>query len=481
MSAVRAAAPTTVPFWLNGQPVEVATFGARRLIDVLRVDFGLTGPKEGCGEGECGACSVLLDGDVVVSCLLPVAQVAGRSVVTVEGLEAMAAPADGADAIALDPLQRAFHETGAVQCGMCTPGMLLAARAYLDRGGGPDPDAIREAIAGNLCRCTGYVKVVDAIMRAALDPALEGDGHGPAIDLHAPARSEVRRVHGSEDGETVFRPRTIDEALDLLATDGRRAIVGATDVMVELARSRPDDVPALVDLGLIGDLHGIDLAHGELIIGAATTYAELRRSPLVGDVLPVLGDVAAQVGAAQIQNRGTVGGNIVTASPAGDLLPLLLAIEASFDVVGRNGGRTIPASAFWTGYRETAIDSGEILTKVRIPVIPGREVRFRKVGTRRAQAIAKVSLAIAWRPVGDAWRGVRIGLGSVAERPIRALGAEAALEGSVPNAAIAALAAAAVERDCRPIDDIRSTAAYRRAVTGRILRRFVLDAAAARA
>ena len=150
---------TTIQFSVNGTATEVDVPGMRRLLDVLREDLALTGTKEGCGEGECGACTVLVDGAAVDSCLVPVCQVAGADVRTVEGL----APATDS----LDALQQAFLVTGGAQCGICTPGMLMAARAYLDAGGGPDEDAIRESIAGNLCRCTGYTKIVEAIARVA--------------------------------------------------------------------------------------------------------------------------------------------------------------------------------------------------------------------------------------------------------------------------------------------------------------------------
>jgi carbon-monoxide dehydrogenase small subunit len=149
-------------FLVNGTPAEVDAPGMRRLLDVLREDLGLTGTKEGCGEGECGACSVILDGQVVDSCLVPVCQVDGRIVRTVEGLS-LAVRERGE----LDALQESFLERGAAQCGICTPGMLMAARAYLDAGGTPDEPAIREAIAGNLCRCTGYTKIVEAIASVA--------------------------------------------------------------------------------------------------------------------------------------------------------------------------------------------------------------------------------------------------------------------------------------------------------------------------
>jgi aerobic carbon-monoxide dehydrogenase small subunit len=145
-------------FSVNGDDVALEVPGMRRLLDVLREDLGLTGTKEGCGEGECGACSVLIDGEVVDSCLVPVSQVDGTSVMTVEGLAT-----DGR----LDALQDAFLQHGGAQCGICTPGMLMSARAYLDQGGAPVDEDIREAIAGNLCRCTGYTKIIDAIAAAA--------------------------------------------------------------------------------------------------------------------------------------------------------------------------------------------------------------------------------------------------------------------------------------------------------------------------
>jgi aerobic carbon-monoxide dehydrogenase small subunit len=156
-------------FSVNGDPVELAVPGMRRLLDALREDLGLTGTKEGCGEGECGACTVLVDGQVVDSCLVPVCQVDGCEVRTVEGL---------ADRERLDPLQEAFLDHGGAQCGICTPGMLMAARAFLDAGGAATDDTIREAIAGNLCRCTGYTKIIDAIAAAAV--ARDGGPAGAA-------------------------------------------------------------------------------------------------------------------------------------------------------------------------------------------------------------------------------------------------------------------------------------------------------------
>jgi aerobic carbon-monoxide dehydrogenase small subunit len=156
----------TYRFTVNGQEAALDVPGMRRLLDALREDLGLTGTKEGCGEGECGACSVIVDGQIVDACLVPVCQIDGSDVRTVEGL--------GADGGQLAPLQQAFLETGGAQCGICTPGMLMAAQAYIDDGGGPGEDHIREAIAGNLCRCTGYTKIIDAIALAAEARAVPG-------------------------------------------------------------------------------------------------------------------------------------------------------------------------------------------------------------------------------------------------------------------------------------------------------------------
>jgi carbon-monoxide dehydrogenase small subunit len=165
---------TSIGFIVNGAPTEVDVPGMRRLLDVLREDLGLIGTKEGCGEGECGACSVLLDGALVDACLVPICQVDGADVRTVEGLGRP--PADGAAVTAddLDTLQAAFLETGGAQCGICTPGMLMAGHAFLASGVAPTDEAIREAIAGNLCRCTGYTKIVEAIALAASHPAGAG-------------------------------------------------------------------------------------------------------------------------------------------------------------------------------------------------------------------------------------------------------------------------------------------------------------------
>ena len=287
-------------------------------------------------------------------------------------------------------------------------------------------------------------------------------------------------------------PASLAEAWAILAgstaDDQVTPIAGGTDVMVRITGEIGEPPGRMVDLSRLDDLRGITVDGQGVVIGALTTYTEIRHSDLCREHLPALVEAAATIGAAQIQNRGTIGGNAANASPAGDTLPVLLALDASFVVAGPRGERTVPASKFWVAYRRTALAPDELILAVRIPIRGGREMRFRKVGTRRAQAISKVVLAVAWReeydaegPVGAAaragsWRDVRVALGSVADRPIRATGTEAVLDGGSPTPETADAAAEALAAEIQPIDDVRSTADYRRAVAARTLHRIVRDA-----
>ncbi len=279
-------------------------------------------------------------------------------------------------------------------------------------------------------------------------------------------------------------PRRLFEAYELLAA-GHAAgaapvpIAGATDLMVQITGELGEPPARLLDLSRIEELRGIALDRGTLVLGATTTYAEIRRSTLCREHLPALVECAATVGAAQIQNRGTLGGNLGTASPAGDTLPILLATDATVLVGGQRGERRVPAREFFIGYRRTALAPDELILHVEIPMRTGRHVRFRKVGTRRAQAISKVVVALAWRDPGGAsarWADVRVALGSVAPTPIRATATEAVLEGARPTPEIADRAAATLARELSPIDDVRSTAEYRRTVAARVLHRLLREA-----
>ena len=274
-------------------------------------------------------------------------------------------------------------------------------------------------------------------------------------------------------------PLRLEDALSLLA-DGAggpwRPIAGGTDLMVQITGEIGEPPARVLDIWGLAELRGIAVDDGALVIGALTTYTELRHSPIVAEFVPALAEAAATIGAAQIQNRGTIGGNVINASPAGDMLPVLLALDAEMVLASVSGRRSVPADRFWPSYRTTARRDDELLTAIRIPLVPDLQVRFRKIGTRRAQAISKVVMALAWRAVDrSAWTSVRLALGSVAATTVRAEATEAVLEGSRPTRDVADAAVAALAGELSPIDDVRSTAEYRRTVAGRVLRRLLRD------
>ena len=275
-------------------------------------------------------------------------------------------------------------------------------------------------------------------------------------------------------------PTRLEAAYALLADASAawRPLAGGTDLMVQMTGEIGEPPERVLDIWALDELRGIAVESDALVIGALATYTELRQSPLVAEFVPALAEAAATIGAAQIQNRGTLGGNIANASPAGDTLPVLLALGAEIVLGSAAGERTVAADDFWTGYRTTARRPDELVVRIRVPLASDRVVRFRKVGTRRAQAISKVVMALAWHSTTDdgPWTNVRLALGSVAATTIRARGAESVLEGARPTRETADAAAAALTAELQPIDDVRSTADYRRTVAGRVLHRLIRDA-----
>ena len=276
----------------------------------------------------------------------------------------------------------------------------------------------------------------------------------------------------------VTSPRQLDEAYAILTEGPVRPIAGGTDLMVALTAELGEPPARILDLWRLDALRGIALDGDAVSLGALTTYTEIRRSALCREHLPVLVEAAATIGAAQIQNRGTIGGNVVNASPAGDTLPVLLAADASFVVGSVRGERTVAAAEFWPAYRQTALAPDELLVRIRIPLRAGRELRYRKIGTRRAQSISKVVMALGWRDGAPAAPStdVRLALGSVAATPIRAYATEAVLEGRSPTPETADRAAETLAGELAPIDDVRSTAEYRRLAAARVLHRLIREA-----
>ncbi|MEO6196086.1 MAG: xanthine dehydrogenase family protein subunit M [Thermoanaerobaculia bacterium] len=272
-----------------------------------------------------------------------------------------------------------------------------------------------------------------------------------------------------------LRPRSLDEAVRHLQEDPALVpTAGCTDLMVRgpEALHRMDRV---IDLLGVPELRGIREADGGLEIGATTSFSEIRGSAAVRAAFPILAEAAALVGGWQIQNRATLGGNMANASPAGDSLPVLLALDAIVVAAGAGGRREIPYAGFHTGYRQTALRPGEIVARVRLPyLLAGAFQAFRKVGTREAQSISKVVLALAGRIEGGRIAELRLAAGSVAATPVRLRATEEAMRGLPPNPETADLAGREAAREVTPIDDVRSTAEYRRFALERVVRRLML-------
>ncbi len=276
----------------------------------------------------------------------------------------------------------------------------------------------------------------------------------------------------------VTSPASLRAAYAALAEGPITPIAGGTDLMVALTGELGEPPARMVDLWHLDELRGIALDGDAIVLGALTTYTEIRRSALCREHLPALVEAAATIGAAQIQNRGTIGGNAVNASPAGDTLPILLALDATLVCGSARGERDVTAGSFWPAYRQTALAGDELLLRIRFPLVAGREARFRKVGTRRAQSISKVVMAVSYRvtTTRGPWTDVRLALGSVAPTPIRATATEAVLEGRSPTPETADVAAETLAGELHPIDDVRSTAEYRRVAAARVLHRLIREA-----
>ncbi|MFL6200337.1 MAG: FAD binding domain-containing protein [Thermoanaerobaculia bacterium] len=275
---------------------------------------------------------------------------------------------------------------------------------------------------------------------------------------------------------TFVQPHSLEEAVRYLDGDpGLVPAAGCTDLMVRgvEALHRMDRV---IDLLGVPELRGIQEIENGLEIGATTAFSEIRRSAAVRSLFPALADAAGQIGGWQIQNRATLGGNLANASPAGDSLPLLLALDATVVLASVRGLREIPYDGFHAGYRKTALQPGEIVVRIRLPLPPAGTVQaFRKVGTREAQAISKVVVAMAGRIEDGRIADLRLAAGSVAPTPIRLRAAEDAVRGQAPGPEAADIAGREAAGAVTPIDDVRSTAEYRRFALERVVRRMVLE------
>ncbi len=277
----------------------------------------------------------------------------------------------------------------------------------------------------------------------------------------------------------VATPSSLAEAIDLLRADPElRPVAGCTDLMVSEPEVRAD-LPAVLDLLALPELRGIRESSEGVTLGATTTFSQIRRAPVVQEYFPALAQAASEIGGWQIQNRATVGGNVVNASPAGDSLPVLLALDAEAVIAGANGERRVAYADFTTGYRQTVLRPGELLVALHLPILaPGTRQAFRKVGTRAAQAISKVVVCVVARVEQGRFHDFRLAAGSVAAVPLRLTSVEQSISGLLAEPETADLAGRLAADAVQPIDDVRSTAEYRRFALQRVVRRLTLELAA---
>ena len=465
-----------------GEPIEIVLNGERRrldgvspamtLLDWLRGPARLTGTKEGCAEGDCGACTVVLEtpepnGTIIRqpinACLAVVGQLHGHAIRTVEGLRAP----DGTP----HPVQRALAESDGTQCGFCTPGIVMSAVAFACGGEPPSPDLVHDALAGNLCRCTGYRPIVESVARCA-QPA-----HEPLTAHDVSLCTTLARIDTTAqvfDGATILHtPRTLDELLQLRADHPDAwLLAGGTDLGVRVSQDR--EVPQrLIHVAGVPDLNLL-LTHGNHVeIGAATTYRRLL--PTITNHYNPFAEMIRRLGSRQIRAMGTIGGNIGTASPIGDTLPVLLALGATLHLASVRGRRTVAINDYFLGYRRTALAADEVVVSIDMPR-PGADEIFHvdKVSKRRDQDIAAVLGAYRLRVVDGIVLSARLAFGGMAAVPARARQAEAAMIGAPWSEATVERAAQALAEDFTPLDDWRATAGYRLAVAGNLLRRLYL-------
>ena len=464
----------TLRFHLNDRPIEDSSARpTTTLLEYLRETLRLTGTKEGCAEGDCGACTVaVLDPDApggptyraVNACLVLLPMVQGRRVYTVEALR----DASGAD----HPAQAAVVRELGSQCGYCTPGVVMSLFEACYRRDLREPWQLDDQLCGNLCRCTGYRPIRDAARSVAatcpqdsFSAQLERPGESIGFTREGPGR--------------IYATPTDFPALwsHLAAHPQARLICGGTDLSL-LITKRFQDLPELISLEGLAELRGITRVAAGWRIGATTNLAELEAACMaeLAAYTPLL-RMLRYFASRQIKNRATIGGNLCNASPIGDLAPVLISLGAVAVLRCAAGSRRVPLAEFFLAYRKTALEPGEILAAVELPPLPASaRIAAYKVSKRRELDISTVAAGcyVELDPAGRVSE-IRIAYGGMAATPARARNLEAALLGRSWSLAQVEAALPALAQDFRPIDDLRGSAGYRGTVAANLVRGFVLE------
>lgn len=467
-----------IHFLLNGQTVSIADVGAdQTLLDYLRLNRRLTGSKEGCAEGDCGACTVLvgrltdagLTYEPVNACIRFLASLDGCHVVTVEHLSGP----EGR----LHPVQQAMVDHHGSQCGFCTPGFVMSLYALWMATPEPTEKQVETALQGNLCRCTGY----EPIIRAAIAVSRYGT---PAADHLTTERDQVLdQLRGLRDGQRVVTgpadnqailPADVDDLAEVLLAHPQATIVaGATDVGLWVTKFLRPISPAV----FIGHLDGLKTVRQDddaMVIGAAATYTECQDA--IAEIFPHLTPYWDRIAGWQVRNMGTVGGNIANGSPIGDTPPVLIALGAEITLRRGTTRRTLPLQDFFIDYGKQDRKPGEFVESIRVPrPAPGQRDAAYKISKRRDEDISSVAVGISVTLADDVITGARIAFGGMAATPKRAAAAEAALLGQAWSEEVFETAAKALPQDFKPLTDWRASADYRMLSAQNLLRRFFLD------
>ncbi len=462
---------------VNGQVRSIADVPIHTTVLEFLRELGLTGCKEGCAEGECGACSVLVARAGVTvptewvalnACLVPIAALDGQEIVTSEGLGTPENP---------HVVQHEMAVRGGSQCGYCTPGFVCSMAAeYYRPDRAPEPEAVEHsgdgecgpngfdlhALSGNLCRCTGYRPIRDAAF-AVGEPSTE-DTLAARLEKEPP---EPVSTEYTQDGSTFVRPPTLTDALRRLRQRPDATVVaGCTDrgVEVNLRGIRPEHVIAIDRLP---ELRGLTVEAGEIELGAALTLTEIERH--LDGAVALLAQLFPQFASRLIRNGATLGGNLGTGSPIGDSPPVLLALEARLVLADADGEREVPLADYFTGYRQSVRHADELIRAIRITRPRADMTAFYKIAKRRFDDISSIAVAFSIELDDGHVRKARIGLGGVAATPVRALDTEAALEGRPWTAGTVRAAAQVLQREGTPMDDHRASSPYRSAMLGQSL------------
>ncbi|MFN3548863.1 MAG: xanthine dehydrogenase small subunit [Mesorhizobium sp.] len=470
-------AQTQIRFLLNGD--EIALSDVRpdeTLLDFIRQRRSLKGTKEGCAEGDCGACTVLVgrptpDGLVyegVNACIRFLGSVHGCHVVTVEHLRG--------EGGALHPVQQAMVDFHGSQCGFCTPGFVMSLYAMWMRDPDPSEAAVEKALQGNLCRCTGYEPIVKAARAISSYGTLEEDFLARERALVAGRLQAIRAVGRVEVGAGKDRfvlPSSVDDLAAVLeAEPGATIVAGSTDVGLWVTKFMRDIAP-VVFIGHLDDLKTVDEKDGVLTIGAGVSYTDAF--DVLSRRILAFGPLIDRIGGAQVRNMGTIGGNVANGSPIGDMPPPLIALGATLTLRKGSARRMIALEDFFIAYGKQDRQAGEFVEAVHVPV-PAADTRFAawKVTKRRDEDITAVLGAFAVSIEDGVVRSARIAYGGMAATPKRAKSVEAALVGQPWTLGTVEAAMEAYAADYQPISDMRASAEYRMLVARNLLKRFFL-------